>query len=139
MRIITTVLLIGGFSIAVLGREPCRSDKSSATCRLEVDAPADATVFINDYRTRSIGSRRHFYTAGLTPGKSYRYRVRFEHATDGQMSDRTVIVRIRAGDKANVSYESAQPVEPLTPKPNTEPSAPEKSKPDLNDPFATDG
>ena len=77
---------------------------------LTVAVPEDAVVYVNGYRTRSTGARRRFVSTGLQRGESYGYEVRAEIERDGKRIDRTRVVSLSAGRKADLTFEFAPAV-----------------------------
>ncbi len=71
---------------------------------LTVWVPYDAKVVINGRETRSTGSRRQFYSSGLTPGLTYTYVVRAQVIRNGQVQEDTQTVKLTAGQITAVAF-----------------------------------
>ena len=71
---------------------------------LTVWVPYDAKVIINGRETRSTGSRRVFYSAGLRPGLGYTYVIRAQVVRDGQVQQDTRTVTLTAGQITAVAF-----------------------------------
>jgi len=84
----------------------------SDAAMLMVSVPADATVTVNGYETKSDGEVRQFMSRGLSEGFVYTYKVEATYEVDGQQMTETKSVKLRAGEMQTVEFdpEQAQPV-----------------------------
>lgn len=80
-----------------------------SVAEMRVHLPADASLVIDDFVTRSSGVVRHYRSPSLEAGKTYMYEVRAEVVRDGRTVHQTKIVQVRAGETANVDFELDAP------------------------------
>ena len=84
---------------------PKSTDTSSAnSVSLTVWVPYDAKLIINGRETTSTGSRRLFYSTGLTPRLSYTYVIRAQVVRNNQVQDDTRTVSLTAGQITAVAF-----------------------------------
>jgi uncharacterized protein (TIGR03000 family) len=69
-----------------------------APARLLVVLPANATLRVDDYLTRSTSSVRQFETPVLAPGQDYHYTLTAEIDLDGARVSHSQRIRVRAGE-----------------------------------------
>jgi uncharacterized protein (TIGR03000 family) len=77
---------------------------SENSVSLTVWVPYDAKVVINDRATTSTGSRRLFYSSGLTPGLSYTYVIKAQVVRNNQVQEEARTVRVTAGEITAVAF-----------------------------------
>jgi uncharacterized protein (TIGR03000 family) len=70
--------------------------------RLHICLPADAQLWVNGTTTSQTGVERHFTTAALPPGLSYRYIVRARWMRDGKPIELVREVEVRANQTTTV-------------------------------------
>jgi uncharacterized protein (TIGR03000 family) len=71
----------------------------------ELILPYDADVFVNDVRTMQTGFVRHYNTPKLTPGNTYKYRVRVRYVNaHGDIVEDTRDIRFRADDWFRIDF-----------------------------------
>lgn len=75
---------------------------SSTSAEIWVEVPADATVRVNGYLTKSVGTARRFVSVGLAPGHTYRYDIEVELERKGQVLRHTETVRLTAGQRVEL-------------------------------------
>jgi uncharacterized protein (TIGR03000 family) len=79
---------------------PRQNEANSA--RLIIDAPADATLFIDD---KQVGNEnRQFTTPALAPGKTFYYTVRVEMNRDGKPVTESRKVFVRANETTTETF-----------------------------------
>jgi uncharacterized protein (TIGR03000 family) len=72
---------------------------------LNVAVPADAKVFVNGLPTTSTGVNRRYVSNNLEPGYNYTYELKVELIRDGKTLSETKIVKVRAGDSADLAFD----------------------------------
>jgi len=72
--------------------------------RIHMTVPANATVWVQGYRTTQTGSEREFMSPPLTPGKDYSYDVRVAWKENGAPVERTRTLTVHANEAVNVSF-----------------------------------
>ncbi len=70
--------------------------------RLHVRLPANAELWLNGQRMKGTGPEREFITPPLKEGQSYSYRVKARWTRDGQPSEETIEVKVRANKATSV-------------------------------------
>lgn len=70
-----------------------------------VQAPAGATLLVNDREFPLNGPRSAFLTPSLQPGKNYHYNVKVNYTRDGKTVSRSRRVPVRAGQVVRVAYD----------------------------------
>jgi uncharacterized protein (TIGR03000 family) len=93
------------------GTTGARSDRGLLT----IQVPAGARVFINDYETRSQGTRRQYVSTGLLAGNLYPYTIRVtaprlsptsaQAGTGPQWQTRVETVYLKAGDHLSLDFQ----------------------------------
>ncbi len=78
-----------------------------SSAQLTVEVPADATVFVNDIATRSVGTVRQYVSRGLAPGRAYTYNLRVEFVRDGETITQTRVVRLVGGRSETVVFDQS--------------------------------
>jgi uncharacterized protein (TIGR03000 family) len=74
---------------------------------LVVNLPANATLLIDDYQTKSTSANRVFRTPALETGKDFHYTLTAQVPTaDGKMETITKDVTVRAGESTSISIEA---------------------------------
>jgi uncharacterized protein (TIGR03000 family) len=84
--------------------QPSAFVPSDDSVALTIDVPANAKVFINGRATSSTGNNRRFISRGLQPGYSYAYEVRAELNVAGEPKTYTKVVKLQAGQTADVAF-----------------------------------
>jgi uncharacterized protein (TIGR03000 family) len=77
---------------------------------LQVKLPADAILFIEEYRTRATGELRRFQSPPLTPGKQFTYTLKATWKEDGKDKTVTRDIKVRAGQELTIDL--TQPSDP---------------------------
>jgi len=72
---------------------------------LTVNVPADASVFVNGAKTKSVGSERTYVSRGLQSGFDYTYEIRAEVQRNGKTIDETKVVSLRAGQNSQLTFD----------------------------------
>ncbi len=75
---------------------------------LAVDVPEDARVYVNDILTKTPGTNRQFVSRGLADGYQYTYKVRAVVERDGKELSETQVVRVGAGQTADLAFKFDQ-------------------------------
>jgi uncharacterized protein (TIGR03000 family) len=75
---------------------------------IQMSVPEGAQVWFGDRGTTQTGASRQFVSPPLTPGQLYVYDVRVRWNRDGQPAERTQRVTVRAGDRINLDFNSAE-------------------------------
>jgi len=83
---------------------PVVADDADASVHLNVQVPADATVWIDGRQTQQKGESREFVSPALAAGKDYSYEVKARWMKDGQPVERTEKVTFHAGERVNVNF-----------------------------------
>jgi len=81
------------------------AEPQTGAMALAVDVPEDARVFVNGFLTNSTGVHRRYVSRDLASGLQYTYRVRVLVHRDGKVLSDTQIVRVAAGDTANLAFD----------------------------------
>src|SRR5262245_33395449 len=81
---------------------PEATTQPQATIHLTV--PADAEVFVDDRRTHSTGTERHFVSRGLHKDRSYAYRVRVAFNRNGEQVVENKLVPVKAGEAIELRF-----------------------------------
>lgn len=89
----------------------------TGTMILAVDVPEDARVYVNDMLTKTPGAHRRFVSRGLANGYQYTYKVRAVVDRDGKELSETRVVRVGAGQTADLAFKFDQA--PLSSVPTT--------------------
>jgi uncharacterized protein (TIGR03000 family) len=76
-----------------------------APATIVVHLPADARLTVDGEPTRATSERRTFITNPLTPGEDYYYRMEAQVLRDGRPVTASRKVFVRAGQRAEVSFE----------------------------------
>ncbi len=72
---------------------------------LNVRVPGEAVVFVNGMQTKSNGEFRRYVSRNLEPGYSYTYELRAAMERDGQTVSETRVVKLRAGQSAELAFD----------------------------------
>ena len=78
-----------------------RSDSTT----LVVTVPADARITMNGRETTSTGSQRRFVSRGLESGKMYQYEIHAQVDRNGEILEKTKLVRVQAGKVSTVAFD----------------------------------
>ena len=96
------VALLAGMLLATPGRSEAAASNAAT---IEVNVPADATVWFDDSATQQTGSERSFESPALTPGKTYSYTITAQwRGPDGQSVVQKRQVSVRANESSNVEF-----------------------------------
>jgi uncharacterized protein (TIGR03000 family) len=76
---------------------------------LTVHVPSDARVYINGRLTKTPGAQRQYLSRGLLPGCGYGYEVRAVIERDGRQLTDTQVVRVHAGEAAQLAFRFDRP------------------------------
>ena len=75
---------------------------------LTLHVPADAKVWLAGSETASAGAERHFETANLAPGQSWRnYEIRVATTVDGRERTVSKVITLAAGDSVELTLDPA--------------------------------
>jgi uncharacterized protein (TIGR03000 family) len=85
--------------------------ETADSATLEVSVPEDATVYVNDTRTKTTGSERRYVSRDLKPGQNYTYTVRAEFTRDGKLVTATKSATLRAGGSAQLAFTTTSAVD----------------------------
>lgn len=98
------------------------------TALLQVQVPAEAEVWLEGQKMRSVGAMRHFRSPPLNPSKEYAYHVRARWKIDDKPVEDARHVAIRAGATVLVDFNH---LDPLVPRPSAPapPPTPTPAKP----------
>jgi uncharacterized protein (TIGR03000 family) len=80
--------------------------KTSGSAVIEVSVPADAKVLVNDKATTSTGTSRSYVSNSLQAGQTYLYNFRVEFEQDGKAVVKNESVKISAGDRVALSFDT---------------------------------
>ncbi len=83
--------------------------KPEPVALLDIEAPADAEVWLEGKKTQQTGPVRKFVSPALTPDKDYEYEVYARWQEDGRERTETQNVTVRAGARVRVRFPSAPP------------------------------
>ena len=76
------------------------------SAEINVKLPENAIVRVNGAPTKSEGAKRSYVSKGLQPGRTYSYKLSVEFDHDGEKVVKEKTVRMRAGDRVNLSFGS---------------------------------
>jgi uncharacterized protein (TIGR03000 family) len=81
-------------------------DMKGDTAALNIQLPANASLFFNDVATTGqVGARmRRYVTPTLSPGETYKFVLRAEWLEGGKMVERSREVKVEAGNVINVDF-----------------------------------
>jgi len=71
---------------------------------LSMDVPEDARVYVNGILTKTPGAHRQFISRGLASGYQYTYNVRAVVHRDGKELSDSQVVRVEAGETADLAF-----------------------------------
>jgi uncharacterized protein (TIGR03000 family) len=92
---------------AVCATASCAVD-AGATASVTLDLPEGAVVTVNGQQIANVGGRQTFRTPAIEANSDYHYVVRIQLTRDGQTTDVTRVVPIRAGQESLVSLEGPE-------------------------------
>jgi uncharacterized protein (TIGR03000 family) len=96
------VAATGGYASATAVASTPRQEAT-----LLVSLPANATLLVDDYQTKSTSPNRVFRTPALETGKDFHYTLTAQVPTaDGKMETITKQVTVRAGESTRVNIEA---------------------------------
>jgi len=84
---------------------PAGTSQQTGSVTLAVHVPADARVYVNGYLTKTPGTVRQYISRGLVPGYQYTYKLRAVVHRDGKELSDTRVVRMRAGENHEVTFD----------------------------------
>ena len=70
---------------------------------MNVNVPADATVYLQDQRMTLTGARRRFVTPEIKDGKGLVYDLKVEVERDGRTVSKTTRAAVKAGQEVEVT------------------------------------
>ena len=70
---------------------------------MNVNVPADATVYLQDQRMTLTGARRRFVTPEIKDGKELVYNLKVEIERDGRTVSKTTQAAVKAGQEVEVT------------------------------------
>jgi len=74
------------------------------TVLIDVNVPAEATVWIDGNPTTQTGANREYVTPALTPGQNYSYQVKARWMDNGQPVEKTQKVTFQAGNQVQLNF-----------------------------------
>ena len=77
---------------------------ADTTATVQVEVPANATLWFDGVQTKQTGARRTFHTPALERGHSYHYDVKARWEQDGKPVERTRRVDVYAGARVTVDF-----------------------------------
>jgi uncharacterized protein (TIGR03000 family) len=83
---------------------PAPDETATAAAHLEVQVPADATLWINGWKASSTGSLRKLQSPPLTAGHRYTYSIRARWEENGREVTQTQQVFVAAGAHVAVHF-----------------------------------
>ena len=104
-----------GFLVTAWPGETANAQNQASWGKLIVIVPVEASIYINDHPTRSIGAERHYWSGKILPGNVYVYRVRAELQRDGQLLEETKTIELQAGQTKRLAFDFPNPPEPEPP------------------------
>jgi uncharacterized protein (TIGR03000 family) len=81
-----------------------RALDGSQTALLNVNVPAEATIYVNGTQTTSTGTQRQYISRGLSADNRYEYEIRAEMVRDGKTLTETKSVTLGPGQEVNLSF-----------------------------------
>jgi uncharacterized protein (TIGR03000 family) len=78
--------------------------RSEATAQVEVSLPADAELWFNGKKMKTMGAARRFETPPLRAGDHFSYDARASWKENGRTVTKTRQISISAGDVIHVSF-----------------------------------
>ena len=76
---------------------------------MNVNVPADATVYLQDQRMTLTGARRRFVTPEIKDGKELVYNLKVEIERDGRTVSKTTQAAVKAGQEVEVTVSFDEP------------------------------
>jgi uncharacterized protein (TIGR03000 family) len=76
---------------------------------MNVNVPADATVYLQDQRMTLTGARRRFVTPEIKDGKELVYNLKVEIERDGRTVSKTTQAVVKAGQEVEVTVSFDEP------------------------------
>jgi uncharacterized protein (TIGR03000 family) len=76
---------------------------------MNVNVPADATVYLQDQRMTLTGARRRFVTPEIKDGKELVYNLKVEIERDGRTVSKTTRAAVKAGQEVEVTVSFDEP------------------------------
>jgi uncharacterized protein (TIGR03000 family) len=80
------------------------SSNADNTATVQVEVPADATLWFDGVQTKQTGAMRTFTTPELESGRSYHYDVKARWEQNGKPVERTRRVEVYPGARATVDF-----------------------------------
>ena len=71
---------------------------------INVTVPTEATVFVNNKETTSMGPSRSYVSNSLKPGQTYLYNFRVQFEENGQTVVKNEAIKLSAGDRVAISF-----------------------------------
>jgi uncharacterized protein (TIGR03000 family) len=78
----------------------------AAYAALIVNVPEGATLAVDGQNVAIVGGSQVFYTPDIQPNQDYHYNLTLRVTRDGQTSDVTRTVVVRAGEQSQVDFDS---------------------------------
>jgi uncharacterized protein (TIGR03000 family) len=78
--------------------------RGPSTAAIEVQVPADAELFIEGVKMKTVGAIRRFTTPLLQAGPTYRFEIRAAWTENGREVSQTQHLEIRAGDRKAIMF-----------------------------------
>ena len=88
-------------------KKPADDDSAaveSGSALLTVSVPEDASVVVNGFQTKAVGSVREFKSSGLMPGFVYTYDIEVTYTVDGEERTENKSVKLRSGMRQSVAF-----------------------------------
>jgi len=123
---------------------PDADQQSNRRVRVEVQVPADAEVWFDNFKTQQTGTDRFFVSAPVEPNYNYTYDIKARWTDNGRPIERTKKVSGQPGQQLRVDFRNEQTgqsqteerrqVTPPAPRerPETTPAPEGDRRPDLN-------
>jgi len=83
---------------------PAVRQEEVQTASLQLQVPADATVWLEGQRTTQKGTERQFVSPPLAPDKAYGYQLRVVWRENGREIQETRRLLVRAGDRQKIMF-----------------------------------
>jgi uncharacterized protein (TIGR03000 family) len=77
---------------------------AAAPANVVVQAPADAEVWFDDYKTRQTGGQRTFTSPPLQAGRTFTYEVKARWTQDGKPVEKAQKVKVQGGETSQVEF-----------------------------------
>jgi uncharacterized protein (TIGR03000 family) len=104
MRTLLAAVALGVVSLVLFpGWTPAQAVATAQPVSLEMNVPADASVWIDGQATKQQGVDRHFVSPPLQVGLRYCYDIRVQWAVGSKTLERSRRVHFQAGDQVRIN------------------------------------